>query len=137
MTTRRISRPLYVGVGILFVALGYLGAIVPIMPSTVFFLMALWAFERSSPRFEDWLLNRSFIGPSLRDWRESRSIKPRTKLVAIATIWVTMIGSSAMIVLREKPLWIPPLMGAIGLAVSWYIATRPTGLESELGREVA
>jgi uncharacterized membrane protein YbaN (DUF454 family) len=122
----RVGRPLYFGLGVVCVGLGYLGAILPLMPSTVFFLIALWSFQKSSPKFEQWLLERPVIGPTLTDWRETRSIRPRTKVVAIASIWVTMAISGGIMVARQRPLYIPALLAAVGVGVSWYIATRPS-----------
>src|SRR5688500_7324122 len=102
-TVREATRGGYLLLGLLCVALGFIGYIVPGMPGTVFFIVALWAFKRSSPRLEQWLLNHRLVGPTLRDWHETRSISKGTKAFAIAAIWVC-IGVS--IVLTSKPwLW--------------------------------
>ena len=37
------------------VGLGTFGAVLPLLPSTVFFIVALWAFTRSSPKVARWL----------------------------------------------------------------------------------
>ena len=71
--------------GFVCVGLGYVGVILPGVPSTIFFICALWAFKRSSPRFESWLLSHRVFGPTLQDWDEYRAIKLRTKIVAIST----------------------------------------------------
>ena len=118
----RVVRPIYLGLGLLCVGLGYVGVIVPGMPSTVFFICAIWAFKRSSPRFENWLLNHRVFGPTLRDWEESRSITKRTKIIAITMIWLCIGLSIALI---------PRLVGRIILAVTailltWFLATRKT-----------
>ena len=113
-------RWVYLAAGMSFVGIGSLGLIVPGLPSTVFFILALWAFKRSSPRMESWLLNHRIVGPTLRDWDENKSIKRRTKIVAIATICL-FIGVS--IVLLPK-VWLKLTLGAIALLVSLYIWTR-------------
>ena len=51
------SRWIYLAVGWVAAATGAIGFVLPVLPSTVFFLIALWAFSRGSPRFERWLLN--------------------------------------------------------------------------------
>ena len=122
---QKIVRPLYVALGFLCVGLGYIGVIVPGMPSTVFFICAVWAFKRSSPRFEAWLLNHRVFGPTLRDWEESRSITLRTKIVAIAMIWVC-IGTSIFFI--HKPIG-RIMLGLTATVLTWFLATRKTKLQ--------
>lgn len=95
--THRAFRPLFIGLGVVCVGLGYLGAVLPVMPSTIFFLIALWAFKRSSPQFEDWLMNKSFIGPTLRDWEEHRSIKRSTKVTVLIVAWTSILVSALIV----------------------------------------
>lgn len=119
---RRVPRLLFGATGLLFVGLGTVGLFVPVWPSTIFFILALWAFKRSSERLEDWLLRHPVIGPTLRDWDENRWLRARTKLVAVTLLWACLILSMAIV---RKPLvyWILP---ATGLAVTIYVLTRPT-----------
>lgn len=112
----------FLGLGFLCVAIGTVNLAIPGLPSTVFFILALAAFERSSPRMERWLLEHRVFGPTLRNWRESGAIAPRTKVVAITSIWV-FIGISAWIV---DPLWLKGLLLAIAATLTVYLATRPS-----------
>ena len=50
-------RWLWFTAGWLMVALGFIGALLPVMPTTIFLMMAVACFARSSPRFEHWLLS--------------------------------------------------------------------------------
>lgn len=110
------------GLGLLCVGVGVVNLFIPGLPSTVFFLIALWSFERSSPRLEQWLLNQRLVGPTLRNWRETGSIAPRIKVVAITMIWVC-IGFSAWVI---PMLWVRALLLSIVGALTWYLATRPS-----------
>lgn len=112
-----------------FVAMGTVGLFVPVWPSTIFFILALWAFKRSSERLENWLLRHPAIGPTLRDWDENRWLRARTKVIAVTLLWACLIVSMAIV---RKPVlyWILP---ATGLAVSAYVISRPTKPEGAPG----
>lgn len=114
--------------GCLCVGLGYLGFVIPGMPSTIFFICAVWAFKRSSPRFENWLLNHRVFGPTLRDWDEHKAIKLRTKIVAISVMSVFALSSLFFV----RKTWAQALIVVTVLLVALYIATRKTKPASEL-----
>jgi uncharacterized protein len=120
--TSRATRSGYLLLGLLCVGLGFIGYIVPGMPGTVFFIVALWAFQRSSPRLEQWLLNNRYVGPTLQDWRANKSMRPRTKVVAITAIWLCM----ALTVFLTQKLWLAIVLGITATALTYYLATRPS-----------
>ncbi len=92
MNTRRGSRlpetlrALYLAIGILFVGLGVLGAVLPIMPTVPFLLVAVYCFARSSPRLEKKILDHPYWGPQVRDWQERRAIARPAKLAAVTAM---------------------------------------------------
>ena len=73
----------YVLIGLGWVC-GSVGLVVPGMPTTVFLLVALWAFSKSSARFRTWLHDHKHLGPPIRDWHEHRVIPARAKIAALA-----------------------------------------------------
>ena len=118
----------YVIFGLLCVALGFIGWVVPGMPGTVFFIIALWSFQKSSPRLEQWLLRHRIVGPMLRDWNEERSIRRSTKILAVAVIWICILVS--MVVLRK--VWVDVVLVACAIGVTWYLVTRKTKVETSM-----
>lgn len=76
-------KPLYFVAGLAMVGLGILGAFLPVMPSTCFFIFALFFFSRSSPKLEAWLLNHRHFGPTLRNWKQHRALTMNSKLLAL------------------------------------------------------
>ncbi|WP_407198931.1 DUF454 family protein [Citrobacter portucalensis] len=84
-----MQRIILIIIGWIAVVLGTLGVVLPLLPTTPFILLAAWCFARSSPRFHDWLLYRSWFGGYLRHWQKHRAMPPGAKLRAILLILVT------------------------------------------------
>lgn len=87
-------RTLLVILGFFFVGLGAIGAVLPVLPTTPFLLLAAACFARSSPRFYAWLLANPVFGPLIRDWRQHRTIPKRAKVTAI--LMILIVGSSSV-----------------------------------------
>ncbi len=93
---RGLRRQLYLAGGVISVALGAIGAFLPILPTVPFLLLATFCFARSNPAWEQRLLDHPTYGPPLRQWRERRAISRRAKkgaLIAmsagVALTWFT------------------------------------------------
>ena len=84
-----MTRPLWHFAGFIFLALGWIGLVMPMMPGFVFLLVACFCFARGNPAWEQRMLDHPRYGRSLRDWRERRAIAPRAKMSAIAVMAVT------------------------------------------------
>jgi uncharacterized membrane protein YbaN (DUF454 family) len=108
--------------GCLFVALGFIGAVLPLMPTTVFLIAAAWAFGRSSPRLERWLLNHPKFGPMLVAWRESGAIPRRGKIAACCGI---AFGFVMFLVTSNPPWWLIGVVFASMLVIALWIVSRP------------
>jgi uncharacterized membrane protein YbaN (DUF454 family) len=120
-----MARWLWIAVGWMGVGVGTVGVFVPGLPSTVFFVMALWCFARSSPRFEAWLLARPGIGPLLRDYRDGLGMPRRAKQWAITMIVVCC--SISTWTLRGRPAIAGAVVvaGLVGMAwILWRVPTR-------------
>ena len=81
-----VARPLWSGVGLLCVALGALGAALPVLPTVPFLLLAAFCFARGHPEWEQRLLAHPRWGPPLRDWRQRRAIARPAKVAALITM---------------------------------------------------
>lgn len=114
-------RWLWFVVGWLAVAVGFVGVVVPGLPTTVFFVVAAWCFARCSPRFEAWVLGLPRIGPMVRDHRAGHGMPRRAKAFAISSIVV--FGSISLVTLRDRP----PVAAVVAVALVvgvWYVALR-------------
>jgi uncharacterized protein len=104
------------------VGVGIIGIFIPGLPTTVFLLLALWAFSRSSARFNNWLYNHPRLGPLLRDWHAERVIPVRAKCLALGLMAISL--GTAFVVLDG---WVLPVVIASVLgAVATFIVTRPS-----------
>ncbi len=83
--------------GVLCVGLAILGAILPILPTTVFLIMATACFAKSSPRMQRKLLNNKTFGPLIHEWQQYRSIPRKAKRVALLTIVLSVVWSSYLL----------------------------------------
>lgn len=113
----------WLALGLLCVALGLIGVLVPLMPTTVFLILAAGCFARSSPRLEAWLLDHPRFGPPLRAWRTEQAIPRRAKLAAC----VGIAGGFAVFLAAAHPHLLPASAVALILAlVAWWIVSRPS-----------
>ncbi len=119
---RDVRRPLYAAAGWLMVALGLVGLVLPVMPTTIFMILAAWFFSRSSPRFEAWLLDHKYFGPPIRQWRESGAIPLPAKLFAVGSM---AGGFAVFLYLTQPPLWLAAVVAAFLLASAAFVVTRP------------
>ncbi|MCV0386141.1 MAG: YbaN family protein [Nitrobacter sp.] len=81
-----MRRTIFKLLGMLCVGLGAVGAVLPIMPTVPFLLLAVYFFARSNPELERRILDHPHWGPQVRDWRERRAISRRSKTIAIVAM---------------------------------------------------
>ena len=111
------------GFGVVSTGLGIAGIFLPVMPSTIFFLIALWAFSKSSIRLHNWLYFHPRYGRTVRAWHKDKSIPLSAKWAA-----VSMMSLSVFIVaFFVASSWVLPVsIAAILAPIAAYIVTRPT-----------
>ena len=110
-----------IGLGWVCVALGTIGIVVPGMPTTVFLLIALWAFSKSSERFRTWLYEHRRFGPPIRAWHEHGVIPARARAAALVMMTLSLAVMAAI------GAWqLPVIAGVIMLPVAVFIVSRPS-----------
>lgn len=90
----RLRRRLLYIAGWLSLALGVIGAFLPILPTTPFLLLASACFMRSSPKAAEWMLNNRYFGEYVRDFQENRGIPMGVKIRAIVIMWASLAVSA-------------------------------------------
>jgi uncharacterized protein len=122
VSSNPLLRYLWLTLGFIFTGLGFLGYILPGLPGTVFILVAVYFFARSSPRFYNWLLNNKLFGDLIRDWRAGKGLSLKAKIMAISVIVLTITIS----VLAVQNNIVKVIVALCGVGVSLYLWTRPT-----------
>ena len=116
-------RVLYFSFGWLFFALGIIGVLLPVVPTTPFMLLALWAFSRSSERFHNWLYHHRLFGPPLQQWAQYRVIPLPAKILA-----VSFMGISFILLLIYSPvnIWLKGVIAVLMIYGAWFVLTKPS-----------
>jgi uncharacterized protein len=124
--TMDIRKAALIFCGSLFVGLGVLGMFLPLMPTTVFLLMAAYCYSRSSDRFHTWLLNNRLFGKYISNYRSGKGISLRQKWTTTVVLWVS-IGFSIWMI--GGGLWSTLLLLAVAIGVTihlfWLKTHRP------------
>lgn len=112
-----MKRQLYLVGGYTALALGSIGAFLPLLPTVPFVILAAFCFARSSPKLEAWLLDHEIFGIHIRNWREQRAITKRGKRAALAAFAFSII----MALIFSKMPWalIPVVAALIGGTWIW------------------
>jgi len=114
-------RALWLIGGLISLGLGIIGAVLPLLPTVPFLLLAAFCFARSSDRLHGWLLHHPTFGPAIRNWRDHGAISRRAKRLATVSI-LAAFSLSVALGLGPKILTAQAIM--LGL-VSLFIWSRP------------
>jgi uncharacterized membrane protein YbaN (DUF454 family) len=119
----RPVRAIFVVLGTMFLGLGALGLVLPVLPTTPFVLLAAACYLRASERLHRRLVTSRTFGPTIVAWQDHGAIPPRAKAIAIALIILTF-GFSILFAVE------PPIMraglAALGIVLVIWLARRPS-----------
>ncbi len=119
---RLLNRQLFYRVlAIMATGLGMVGVVLPLLPTTPFLIVAVWAAGKSSPRLELWLLEHPQFGPLLKGWRDRGAIPVFAKYLA-----GLMLGSSWLVLwLLNMKTEVLIFLAVFFSALLTYIISRP------------
>ncbi|MFC2101972.1 YbaN family protein [Bacteroidota bacterium] len=113
----RVLRLLLLASGWICVALGAIGVVLPLVPTTPFLLLAALCFYKSSPKFYTWLYANRFFGKYLLDYKEKKGVPIRVKIGTLLFMWASL----AVSVYFVHILWLRILLLAMGAAVTIHL----------------
>lgn len=113
-----VRKAILIFFGFLFIALGVAGMFLPLVPTTVFLLLAAYCFSRSSERFHTWLLNNKWCGPYIKNYTDGLGMTLRDKTTTISILWISLFVSMWFV---AGKLWVVALLGVIGVGVTIHL----------------
>ena len=113
---------LYRAIGMAALGLGIAGAFLPLLPTTIFLIIAAWAFGKSAPKLRARLYAHKRFGPTLRAWDERGAIPPRAKVAALLGMTVSWV---VLTLTTHRP-WLSAVVGVVLIGCAAYVLTRPS-----------
>jgi uncharacterized protein len=117
------TRWIYLSIGWVCFVVACITLPIPLAPTTPFILIAAWAFSKSSPRFDRWLREHRWFGPTVRGFRAHRVIPLPMKLVSAGTLVGMVVVSIVSGMVGVWALVPQTLLAAGGL---WFLASCPS-----------
>ncbi|SPL72622.1 YbaN family protein [Acinetobacter stercoris] len=106
---------------VIFVILGFIGALLPGMPTTVFLILAAWAASKGWPQMDEWLLNHPKYGSTLKAWRENGTVPRKAKWIAC----LMMLCSGIIMLFTKAPYLVKIFTNLTMFIVAIWLCTRP------------
>ncbi|WP_304130343.1 YbaN family protein [Ignavibacterium album] len=126
ITMPKLYRYFYLISGFLLVAIGVIGIFLPVLPTTIFLILASACFVKSSPKANDWLRNHRILGMYVKNYQDKAGLTLRAKIFNIAFLWI-MILLSAFYLTNE--FYIKIILIAIAAGVTLHILMIKTKIQ--------
>ena len=123
--TSKTARISWLVSGCISVCIGFIGIIVPGLPTTVFMLIAAACFYRSSQRFYDWVISHKLFGHHVKNYREGKGMPKRAKVMAFLYMWGFVLFAVAFGI-PDHLLWVKIITSLSAATGTGYIAALPT-----------
>ncbi|MCJ7721660.1 YbaN family protein, partial [Candidatus Bathyarchaeota archaeon] len=104
--------------GFLLVGIGVLGIFLPLLPTTIFLILASACFMKSSQRANEWLQNNKFLGAYLKNYQDKSGLTIKTKVINISVLWASILFS---VYFFTEELYIKFLLLAIAVGVTIHL----------------
>jgi uncharacterized membrane protein YbaN (DUF454 family) len=117
-------RIIYASLGVLFVIIGVIGIMTPLLPTTPFLLLAAACFARGSERFHHWLMTHPTLSKPIIDWQQNGVIRRPAKI--LATIFIALNLAFPLFIIQSITVPIKITTLFIGVVVLTFIWSRPS-----------
>ena len=108
-----MKKILYIILGCVGLGIGAIGAVVPMLPSFPFLMLATFCFARSSKKLHNWFVSTKLYKDNLADFVAGKGMTKKTKVRIMIT--VTLLMSIGFIVMGLKGI----VTGCVVLGCVW------------------
>ena len=115
-----MKKIIYIVLGSLLVVLGTIGIFVPLLPTTIFLILASYFFMKGSPKLNDKLLSNKYLGKYIKDYKENKGLSRKSKISSITFLWLSIFIS--MYFVRDNAI-ILVLLLLIAIGVTIHIVS--------------
>lgn len=109
----KIKKILWLILGFIGLGLGALGAVLPILPTVPFLLLAAVSFAKSSDKLNNWFINTKLYKNNLESYVKGQGMSFKSKVKVIIT--VTLLIAIGLTLMLIKGIYIPCII----LAIVW------------------
>ena len=113
-----VYRFAYLISGFLLVGIGVLGIFLPLLPTTIFLILASMCFLKSSPKANEWLKNHKLLGGYIDNYQNKTGLTRNAKITNIVTLWISILLSAFLL---TDELYIQVLLFGIAIGVTIHI----------------
>lgn len=89
-----VTKYFYLVSGFLLVMIGVVGIFLPVLPTTIFLILASACFIKSSPQANEWLRNHKILGMYIKNYQDKSGLTVKSKIINTTFLWL-MISVSA------------------------------------------
>jgi uncharacterized membrane protein YbaN (DUF454 family) len=127
-----MKKIIFISLGFLFIAVGVLGIFLPVLPTTIFLIIASYFFMKSSPELNEKLMNNKYLGKYIRNYKEKKGMPLKSKISSIILLWTSILASSYFF---TENTYIQLLLIAIAVGVTIHIASLKTLVNKNIQEE--
>ena len=111
-----IKKAFFIVLGCLSLGLGAVGAVLPILPTVPFLMLAAFCFAKSSEKLHNWFISTKLYKKNLESFVQGKGMAMKTKIRIM--VMVTILMSIGFIMMHAVP------VGRIILGFGWIFHVR-------------
>jgi uncharacterized protein len=120
-----LARLFWITIGLGFLGLAYIGILLPGVPTTIFVILAAWAFAKSSPTWDKWIHEHPRFGPYLIGWEQYRIFPKHGRYAMMSMMSISMV----IMYFTVENLIILAYAGAAFAAIIYWAYAYPGSME--------
>ncbi|MGV2938879.1 YbaN family protein [Mesobacillus sp. LC4] len=116
-------KALLIIIGTLSIALGVIGIVVPLLPTTPLILLGAACYVKASDDLYQKLIKNKWLGRYIKDFREKNGITLKNKVLSLSLMWISIPGT---ILFVDIEFWLAAVLIIVAVTVSAYILSFDT-----------